>query len=167
MYALFFVMTAQAAEPEVVDLERYLDQRLVVSHRQVSTTTAPGYDGSGTMWFVEDGQGRLVSSVALASASRDTDALATLQRRRRNYTIGGVWAFAAAGAAATIDLVTWKPDNLSPDGQIAVTIAGGVALGTGFALLGKARASRHPSAIYTEDQARHQVSVHNARLQTP
>jgi len=148
-------------------LDAYLAQRLDIVERPVSTVYARAYDGSGTFWFVEQG-GMLIDGERFAELTGDTATHEALHRRTRRARTGGLLAVVggvALGAASWIGPVVIDPatEGLSPL-SVAGIGGGAVAAAVGTWSLGKSVASRHPSSVYTRDEAQQRARDHNETL---
>jgi hypothetical protein len=154
MWWLAAVAAAQDAEP----LDRYLAARLDVVESDVTTVYARAYDGSGRFWFVVDHDGRALDTIAFATRIGDDSVADAIRRRRRAEQRGGVVLALVGVAAAGVGIAAGPGDFLllAPAG-----VAGSVG---GAWLVGRSLGRSHPSAAYTEDEARERVDAYNGAL---
>ncbi len=150
-------------------LEAYQARRLDVVEKQVSTVYAKGYDGSGRFWFVTQGPTQL-TAVQFADAIGDVEQARTLRRRRTTSGVVGVGAL-VLGAAASF-FTTYNAESLlvgaPTTGQkayFASTLgASVVGIVGGTVVLARLPRSRHPSTLYTEEEALGRAQQANAVL---
>jgi hypothetical protein len=149
---------------EADGLEAYLDRRLDVVDRDVSTVYAPGYDGSGRFWFVRQG-GALVDAVTFATLVGDEGPARTLARRRSTRKAAGITGFVAGiGLGAATILVPSLRLSESEVAPAALGLGSVVSLGLGTWQLGRAASVRHPSTLYERDEAEQRARAYNESL---
>ncbi len=172
--AVALATTPVVPDPSAIDddgteaLDAYLAERLGVVERPVSTVYAKGYDGSGQFWFVTRG-GRSLSAVRFAEAVGDDDTVRRHRNRKRSLTALGLGSLAlgvGTGFVATVRGASLLEESTPASTALFGVLAGGTAalLAGGSLVLSRPVRMVHPSALYTEDEARSRAQAQNALL---
>ncbi len=170
MLALWTIVALAAPDEGVAALDAYAARRLAVVERDVTTVYASAYDGNGRFWFVAQGEARLLSTVELAQLVGDVDGARWARGRQRLGIVGGA-VMTGLGAALGVAAVGIGGPALLNEGDFpTVALATGISVGAagslvgGPLLIGRGLRGRHPSSLYTQDEAERWVEDHNASL---